>query len=257
MENASVSVRSASLSLMSSLKEAWRLVHGMKWKIFLLSVLFIVAMTVVNSIFILVFGDLFAPTIVAEEGAKVAHFSVGDLLTPSGYAFLFIELLVSWFVLTVFIMLGVKQATGVSPKLRETFLQCIHCGGRYFGLMALFIIVSLIGVSAIGSFDVLEALNFSGSFIALLLVRFIFWFIAAALTQFALPLIVNKNLSLANAVAVGFSAMFQHWFKILVLFIVMYILLVISALPLGIGLIWTLPMLAALQGVIFKEVING
>ena len=67
----------------------------------------------------------------------------------------------------------------------------------------------------------------------------------------ALPLVVEKNLSPWAAMEASRKAISKHWFKIFGLYIVLTIILWISAIPLGIGLIWTLPLALILYGVLY------
>ena len=60
--------------------------------------------------------------------------------------------------------------------------------------------------------------------------------------KFTLPLIVDKNLGIWEAMELSRRTVTKRWFKFFGLDIVLLIIVVISAIPLGIGLIWTAPM---------------
>ncbi|MBL4781714.1 MAG: hypothetical protein JKX92_05675 [Porticoccaceae bacterium] len=72
--------------------------------------------------------------------------------------------------------------------------------------------------------------------------------------MFAVPLVVEKNLGVWEAMETSRKAVTTHWFKLFFLFLLMGLILLISALPLGIGLIWTYPMMLAMIGVMYREI---
>ncbi|MBQ0718904.1 MAG: hypothetical protein KBT88_11080 [Gammaproteobacteria bacterium] len=72
--------------------------------------------------------------------------------------------------------------------------------------------------------------------------------------MFAVPLVVEKNLGIWDAMETSRKAVTSHWFKLFFLFLIMSIIMVISALPFGIGLIWTYPMMVAMMGVMYRDI---
>ena len=72
--------------------------------------------------------------------------------------------------------------------------------------------------------------------------------------MFAVPLVVEKNLGIWDAMETSRKAVTSHWFKLFFLFLIMGITLMISAIPLGIGLIWTYPMMVAMMGVLYRDI---
>jgi uncharacterized membrane protein len=71
--------------------------------------------------------------------------------------------------------------------------------------------------------------------------------------SFTIPLIVEKNLGAWEAMETSRKAVTRHWFKIFFLYLVMTLIFIISAIPLGIGIIWTYPMFVAMIGVMYRE----
>ncbi|MCK5524572.1 MAG: hypothetical protein KAI83_15685 [Thiomargarita sp.] len=69
---------------------------------------------------------------------------------------------------------------------------------------------------------------------------------------FTLPLIVEKNLGPWEAMEASRKAVTHHWFKVFFTIIIMHIIVIISAIPLGIGLIWTLPMIFNVHGILYR-----
>ena len=72
--------------------------------------------------------------------------------------------------------------------------------------------------------------------------------------MFAVPLVVEKNLGIWDAMETSRKAVTRHWFKLFFLFLIMGIILIISAIPFGIGLIWTYPMMVAMTGVMYRDI---
>ncbi|MEZ5540008.1 MAG: hypothetical protein R3E63_08725 [Pseudomonadales bacterium] len=71
--------------------------------------------------------------------------------------------------------------------------------------------------------------------------------------MFAIPLMLEKNLSIIDAFEASRKAVTHHWFKIFGVLLVMGIILFLSILPLGIGLIWTVPMMVTVIGVMYRR----
>jgi uncharacterized membrane protein len=67
-----------------------------------------------------------------------------------------------------------------------------------------------------------------------------------------IPLIVEKNLGSWQAMEASRKAITHHWFKVFFTYFVMSIIMMISAIPLGIGLIWTLPMMVNVGGILYR-----
>jgi len=71
---------------------------------------------------------------------------------------------------------------------------------------------------------------------------------------FTLPLIIEKDMDFWQAMTTSQKAVHQHWFKIFFTYLLMAVIYFISAIPFGIGLIWTLPLFVALQGVLYRRI---
>lgn len=69
----------------------------------------------------------------------------------------------------------------------------------------------------------------------------------------AMPLVVEKGLSPWQALEASRKAVSKHWFGFLGLYIVLILIIMISAIPLGIGLIWTVPMLFIAWGIMYRN----
>lgn len=69
----------------------------------------------------------------------------------------------------------------------------------------------------------------------------------------AMPLVVEKDMSPWQALETSRKALTKRWFSFFFLNLVIGLILVISAIPLGIGWIWTLPMTFVCYGVLYRN----
>lgn len=70
----------------------------------------------------------------------------------------------------------------------------------------------------------------------------------------AMALVVERGLSPWQAMEASRKAITQHWFKVFGLLLLLSLILLVSALPLGLGLIWTLPLSVAAIGVLYRDI---
>ncbi len=68
-----------------------------------------------------------------------------------------------------------------------------------------------------------------------------------------LPLILDKGLGPWEAMEASRKAIHKKWWTVLGVYLVMMLLYAISAIPLGLGLIWTIPMFFVLIGVLYAR----
>jgi hypothetical protein len=68
-----------------------------------------------------------------------------------------------------------------------------------------------------------------------------------------LPLIIDKGLSPWEAMEASRKAVHRVWWKIAALFVVIGVIMALSAIPLGVGLIWTWPMFIVLAGIVYRR----
>lgn len=71
--------------------------------------------------------------------------------------------------------------------------------------------------------------------------------------MFATPLVVDKNLSPWEALETSRKTVTHHWFQVFGLLIVNMLIVMIAAIPLGIGLIWALPLVIVTYGILYTK----
>lgn len=70
---------------------------------------------------------------------------------------------------------------------------------------------------------------------------------------FTVPLIVDKNMGAWEAMETSRSAVTRHWFKVFFTLVIMGLIFMVSMIPLGLGLIWTYPMMVSVMGIMYRE----
>jgi len=68
----------------------------------------------------------------------------------------------------------------------------------------------------------------------------------------AIPLVVERGLSPWQALEASRKAISQHWFKSFGLFLLLGLITLVSAIPLGIGLVWSIPLFVIAMGVLYR-----
>ena len=69
----------------------------------------------------------------------------------------------------------------------------------------------------------------------------------------AMPLLVEKNMGIWEALETSRKRINKCWFEMFVLYILLIIIFLVAALPLGIGLIWALPFGIVLMAVVYRN----
>lgn len=77
-------------------------------------------------------------------------------------------------------------------------------------------------------------------------------YLAVAYTM-ALPLLVEKNMGIWEALETSRKSITACWFRFFGLVLIGMIILMVSAIPLGIGLIWTLPFISIAVGIVYRN----
>ena len=68
-----------------------------------------------------------------------------------------------------------------------------------------------------------------------------------------IPLLGDRELSAWQAMEASRKAVSKRWFRVAGLFLVTAVVVGLSALPLGIGLVWTMPWALLVMGVLYKR----
>jgi hypothetical protein len=209
--------------VMEVIKEGWQRQSGMKGAFWLGAIL------------------LYAVIILLSIGAGVVAAvmtggqSTGEPGAISGTAALFqvgfqlVLLLIMYPMYAGLAMIGINRSVELPVKGTMVF-------GYYAFTIGIFFAILLTSI-----------LTFIG--MLLLVIPGIYLSIAYSMT---LPLIVEKRLGVWAAMEASRRAVTKHWFKVFFTYLLMSLVLMVSALPLFIGWIWTLPMMLAVYGVMYR-----
>lgn len=127
-------------------------------------------------------------------------------------------------------MMGIKRSAGLEVNFSTLF-------DYYNQAIPLFILGLLVSL-----FSILGLI--------LLIIPGIYLMVAYML---AMPLMVEKKLGIWESMETSRQAITQCWFRFFGLMLLMMLIIVVSIIPLGIGLIWTLPMTALVLGIVYRE----
>lgn len=199
------------------LSEAWALSNGFKatfWGGFLIYMGVAIAVGIVMGLL--------------TVGVAVVSSEATMVVTVLGQV---IQLIVTAPLMAGLFMLGIKRAAGQPVNAFMLF--------NYFPkTLPLFLTYLLMVVLVVIGF-------------VLLVIPGIYLTFAYAL---ALPLLVDKNLGIWESLETSRKGITRCWFRFFGFGIIGLIIMMISAIPLGIGLIWTLPWLYAGMGIIYRDV---
>jgi uncharacterized membrane protein len=128
------------------------------------------------------------------------------------------------------IMMGVRRAAGLPISFATAF--------GYFDLAAPILLAGLLST----------VLTYLG--LILLIIPGVYLAVAYCMTM---PLIADRRLSPWQAIETSRKAVTKRWFQYFGLMIVVGLLVIVSMIPLGIGLIWTFPWAINVVGVVYRR----
>ena len=210
-----------SVELSDILSESWQKTKGVKRYILGAGILmYIIAFVAI--------GVVSAITMVAI-GADPESPGAAAILVQLVLQILFMALILP-FSAGIFVMC-LKQIQGVQPEFSDLF-SCFNKTGKLLGCMVLMYIMIIIGY-------------------VLLVIPGIYLSFAYAL---AIPLIVDRDMGPWEALETSRKAITKHWLSVFLFFIVLTIIVMISMLPVMIGLIWSVPLMAIAMAMLYRDV---
>lgn len=201
------------------LGEAWQRVKGTKGIIIGGFLVFYAVMFVVS----LVLGGMlgiFGALSESPTAVMVGELVIGVLASALAYPFM-----------AGINMIGIRRAADQPISFNEIF--------SHFGRTLPLVITAV----------VMMLLIYLGMF--LLIIPGLYLAIAYML---AIPLVVERGLSPWQALEASRKAISQHWFKTFGLFLLLGLITMVSAIPLGIGLVWSIPLFVIAMGVLYRTI---
>lgn len=207
------------------LKEAWDKTYGLKGSFWLAAILLGIGMIIISSVLGMALGaSAFDPNAMPTPEEMTGFFAQQMMIQ------LIMMVILAPF-MTGMMMMGVKRSVDRPVSFKMMF--------GYFSVAVPTIIAVLLTT----------ILTWVG--LLLLIIPGLYLAIAYGLT---IPLVGDKKLSAWQAMEASRKAITKRWFKFLGLYIVMMLIVLVSIIPLGIGLIWTYPMFMAVIGILYRDI---
>ncbi|RUO55735.1 hypothetical protein [Pseudidiomarina homiensis] len=144
-------------------------------------------------------------------------------------------------------LMGLKNARDAKPGL-ECFAEALRCLPQVLAITFIMSVVVMI-LAALFFF----IFGIGAIAVSLVLVTAIYFQFAFLL---AIPLVLERGLKISRAIIASFLVMNKKMFTVLGIYVVLFIVIFISALPLFLGLIFTFPMSFNVVGVIYNRLIG-
>jgi hypothetical protein len=212
--------RGYDFSIGDLLSEAWQKTSGAKGIIIGGFVVFYVALFLAMAVFGFILGAIGILGQTSITGIIVGQLVLTILASALTYPFL-----------AGLNMVGIRQAAGQPVTFNELF--------SHFGRTVPLLITGIVMI----------VLVYVGMF--LLIIPGLYLSVAYML---AIPLVVERGLSPWQALEASRKAITKHWFKVFGLFLLLGLIVSISAIPFGIGLIWTIPLFVLSIGVLYRTI---
>lgn len=199
------------------IREAWEKTKGAKGTIWAGSaVMYLVLLVIVA-------GGAFLFPSVAGEPVTLTE-AVGNALFQTVADFLSILFTAGLF------LMGIKRTAGETIHWKMIF-KGFSCAGKIIAASILQFILIFIGL-------------------LLLVLPGIYLIVGYTMT---IPLIIDKGLSPWQAMEMSRKAVHKVWWRVMGIICIMVLIIMVSFIPLGIGLIWTWPMFIILVGVMYQH----
>jgi membrane-anchored glycerophosphoryl diester phosphodiesterase (GDPDase) len=208
------------LSVGETLAEAWHRTEGAKFT-FLASVfVYLVILVIVGTLFAIIFNLQAYQDAGSEFQALLAQVGVDLLSMP-------IEIPM----FSALFMMGVRHVNGRPIEVGDLFNYYVMVWPLVFASILVYLFIA-IGMVLL----ILPGIYLSVAYI------------------FVYPLMIDKRMGVWEAMETSRKAVTRHWFTFFGILLAMGLVTLLSALPLGIGLIWTLPMGYLVYGIMYTKV---
>jgi uncharacterized membrane protein len=218
-ENQEQNISEYDFNIIEIIKAGWAHMEGVKAQFFIGLAIYVVIAIIIQLLLGLVF-----PSGTTEEPNLLNQQIVGILSYP-----VLMPLMVG------IMMMAIQHTRGESIDFKSIF-NYYHLTGKLALAGILIYIMTVVGLLLL----ILPGIYLSIAYV------------------FALPLIVDKNMGVWDAMEHSRKSVTKHWFKVFGLMLLLSIVLFLSAIPLGIGLIWTVPlMFITMYGLLYPVIFDN
>ncbi len=203
------------LSIGRILDESWRRTRGLKGPVWGAYLLILLVIGVFNGLVGMTVGAM-------GHGAVAVGFAVAAQISVSLLFYPF---------MAGIMMMGVYRAVDLPVSCKMAF-----------GFLG-FVVPVLLASFLVGVFTVIGFM--------LLVIPGIYLSVAYLCV---LPLIIDKKMGVWEAMETSRKGVSEHWFTVFLVYLIIGFIVMISAIPMGIGLIWTVPMMVAAGGIVYRDI---
>lgn len=207
-------------SIRATLSEAWDKTSGAKWPIHLAFLYYFLVMLAIVIVGVIASVALTTAPAIGDPSDSFAM----NLLVQIGINLIALPMMAG------IIMMGIQRSVNAPINANSVFMYFSKMFNLFLTLIIMYIMITI-------------------GFILLILPGI---YLAVAYYM-ALPLVVEKGMSPWQALETSRKAVSRRWFRIFGFFIVVSIIMAISIIPLGIGLIWSLPLFIIAYGIIYRN----
>ena len=231
--------------------ESWQRVKGVKatcWGAISLYVLIYLGIMILGLIATYLYAGSLNPDLAAVQIPNAITRILAALITfplPFGIAFI-----------------AIRRSVNLPVQARQIFDTYQHYWKILGTLVILYVTFFLIAFVTLFVIEFLSAIVIKNNGIApgwlhgILILIGTFGGLTGIYFIFALSyaplLVIEKPVGVLQAIKTSFLAFKQHGLKIIITWVVMIVIYLVSAIPLGIGLIWTIPMLFNCSGLLYR-----
>ncbi len=214
------------LDIGTILSEAWERTNGSKGTVWLAVLFYLIAVMLLSFVMGIITSILgFGGAGVAGSEGAIGAMIAGAVVSQVIQMFITLPLTAGFF------MLGIKLSVRAPVQPTEIF--------KYFSKT-----LRLVGTTILVYLMVMLGM-------LLLVLPGIYLAVAYAM---AIPLVVEKDLSPWQAMEASRKAITHQWFQVFGLYIVVGLIMIVAMIPLGIGLIWVIPMMILVGGIVYRTV---
>ncbi len=190
---------------------------------------------------------------------------IGLLIERTGYSFLhvgsgllinLVVLLITMPIVAGILYIGIKRSLDQPIKVTNAFIGYGYTWRIFWAVLMISIILSIgLAIALIPYLLLMMQITLPASLMLLFVLCGLVVFLYFAIGyMFVFQLIIDQQLGPWQAMEVSRRTVNMHWFSLCGLSLIKLFILFVSAIPLGIGLIWTVPMVFNSLGVLYRNV---
>ncbi len=223
----------------SVIKESWELTKGFKWTALKVILSMIIVLVAVELLFFYFFQpEMFHPNPVTHQYPPI-----------SPYLSLIVSYITWLFVIPLSVM-GLRRAIGLPAKAGAAFKTMFNSFSSIIGIIIVLMLIAFV----FGIFANYMMSHHSFVITVLYVIALLVNILIGLTGLFATLLIITKKVKTVDAVSQSFAGVKNHISLVLGSYVLMVLILIISIIPLLIGLVWTLPMSFILPGILFRNI---